>query len=140
MTEVLIDTDVVLDLLLDRTPFSEPAALIFSLCERQQIRGYITPLTYSNTWYLMRKIAPHERVMSKLNRLLSITELLVIDRDGTQLALQSKFKDFEDALQNYAAETHGGIRAILTRNGKDYRHGRIAAMSPGEFLKTWNNT
>lgn len=134
--EVLIDTDVVIDFLLDREPFSEPAAVVFSLCEQQQIKGYLTASTYSNTWYLLRKIAPHERVMSRLRKLLSITEILVIDRAATKEALQSKFTDFEDALQNYAAEQHGQIRVILTRNSKDYRHGRIPALSPKEFLKT----
>ncbi|PIV16660.1 MAG: DNA-binding protein, partial [Flavobacteriales bacterium CG03_land_8_20_14_0_80_35_15] len=104
MTRILIDTDIILDFFFDREPFAENAAKILSLCESKEIKGFITPVIISNVYYLLRQTAKHEKVIEKLKMLVSITEILVIDRDAILHALNSNFKDFEDALQNYSAE------------------------------------
>ncbi|MGI4727125.1 MAG: type II toxin-antitoxin system VapC family toxin [Janthinobacterium lividum] len=80
MTRILIDTDVILDFFFDRAPFADNAAKILSLCESKEIIGYITPGIISNVYYLLRQTAKHEKVIEKLKLLLSITEVLVIDR------------------------------------------------------------
>src|SRR3990172_12930120 len=116
MNKVLIDTDVILDFFFDRKPFSEHAAKIFSLCELKMIQGYVTPVIYSNVYYLLRQTAKHEKVIEKLNQLLTITDVLIIDKEVLVQALNSKFKDFEDALQNFAAIKVKTIDTILTRN------------------------
>lgn len=134
MKRVLIDTDVILDFFFDREPFSEAAAKILSLCELNLIQGYITPIMISNIYYLLRKNASHEKVIEKLKMLISITDLLVTDKTAVNEALNSDFKDFEDALQNYSAESNNGIDVIITRNIKDYKHSRIAIMNPIDYL------
>ena len=135
MQKILIDTDVILDFFFDRKPFSESAAKVFSLCESKEIVGYITPVIISNVYYLLRQTAKHEKVIEKLKMLVSITEILVIDRDSVLHALSSNFKDFEDALQNYSAETNKEIDLIVTRNLKDFKNSSLAVMSPDNFLK-----
>ncbi|MGA2298740.1 MAG: PIN domain-containing protein [FCB group bacterium] len=135
MDKVLIDTDVILDFFFDRQPFSEHAAKIFSLCELKQIQGYITPVILSNVYYILKQTAKHEKVIEKLSQLLTITDILIIDKDVISRALLSKFKDFEDALQNYAAEKSGKINVILTRNTKDYKNSEIGVMTPENYLK-----
>jgi predicted nucleic acid-binding protein len=136
MNNVLIDTDVILDFFFDRKPFSEHAAKIFSLCELKIINGFVTPVIYSNVYYLLRRTARHEKVIEKLNILLTITDVLIIDKEVLTRALNSKFKDFEDAIQNYAAEKAKSIDAILTRNIKDFRNSEIGIITPEEYLKT----
>lgn len=136
MNKVLIDTDVILDFFFDRKPFSEHASKIFSLCELKMIQGFVTPVIYSNVYYLLRQTAKHQKVIDKLKLLLTITDVLIIDKEVLVLALNSKFKDFEDALQNYAAIKAQTIDTILTRNLKDFRNSEIGVMTPEEYLKT----
>ena len=136
MNKVLIDTDVILDFFFDRKPFSEHASKIFSLCELKMIQGFVTPVIYSNIYYLLRQTAKHEKVIDKLKLLLTITDVLIIDKEVLVLAMNSKFKDFEDALQNYAAIKAQTVDTILTRNLKDFRNSEIGVMTPEEYLKT----
>ena len=60
---------------------------------------------------------------------------MVIYKNSIIVALNSDFKDFEDALQNYAAEINGEISLIITRNTKDYKKSELGVMSPEDFLK-----
>lgn len=136
MTKILIDTDVILDFFFDRKPFSENAAKILSLCESQEITGFLTPVILSNVYYLLRQTAKHKKVIEKLKMLVSITEILIVDRDSILQALNSEFKDFEDALQNYSAELNKEIDIIITRNIKDYKRSALAVLTPDNYLKT----
>lgn len=136
MEKVLLNTDVILDFFFDRQPFAEYAAKIFSLCELESIQGFVTPVIFSNVYYLLRRTAKHEKVIEKLNQLLTITDVLMMDKSVIVQALNSKFKDFEDALQNYAAVNEGYIDAILTRNIKDFKNSEIGVMTPEDFLRT----
>ena len=135
MQKVLIDTDVILDFFFDRKPFSESAAKVLALCESKEIIGFITPVIISNVYYLLRQTAKHEKVIEKLAMLVSITEILIIERDAILHALGSNFKDFEDALQNYSAETNKEIELIVTRNIKDFKNSSLAVMTPDNFIK-----
>ena len=136
MDKALIDTDVILDFFFDRQPFSDYAAKVLSLCESKSIQGFVTPVICSNTYYLLRQTAKHEKVIDKLNQLLTFVDVLTIDKEVIVQALNSKFKDFEDALQNYAAVNAGNVDIILTRNIKDFKNSEIGALTPEEYLKT----
>jgi len=136
MTNLLLDTDVILDFFFDRKPYSEHSVTILSLCELNKIKGYITPIILSDIYYLLRQTASHDKVIEKLSQLLNITEILSIGRNSILLDLNSKFKDFEDALQNYSAEINGNISIIITRNLKDYKNSSLSVMSPENYLKT----
>lgn len=136
MTRLLIDTDVILDFFFDRQPFAENASKIFSLCESKKITGFVTPVIISNVYYLLRQSAKHEKVIEKLKLLVSITEIAVMDKEVVTQALNSDFKDFEDALQNYSAEIHKEIDLIITRNTKDFKNSKLAVMSPDNYMKS----
>ncbi len=136
MENVLIDSDVILDFFLDRKPFSEDATQVLSFCESGKIKGYITPVICSNTYYLLRRIAKHEKVIQKLSQLLTIVDVLLMDKDIVLQALGSGFKDFEDALQNFAAIQSGIINVIITRNVRDYTRSTIGVLTPESYLKT----
>ena len=139
MKKILIDTDVILDFFFDRKPYSDDSTVILSHCQRGLLEGFITPVIISNTYYLLCKTARHERVIEKLKQLLTFINVLQMDKAVVDKALDSEFKDFEDALQNYAAINHGGIEVIITRNVKDYKKSEIGILTPDNFVKLINS-
>lgn len=138
MENILIDTDVIIDLLLDRQPFSNDSTLLINLCENGIISGYVTPVMLSNIYYLLRKIAKHEKIIDSLKKLLNIVDIAIIDRKSVLNALNSEFKDFEDALQNYSNIPEKQIDVIITRNIKDYKTSKLSVMTPETYLKSLN--
>ncbi|MCP5063468.1 MAG: PIN domain-containing protein [Ignavibacteriae bacterium] len=139
MKKILIDTDVILDFFFDRKPYSDYASRIFSLCEKGKLKAHITPVIISNTYYLLRRTATHKKVLEKIRLLLTITDILLIDKDVVLQALNSEFKDFEDALQNFACIKNGKIDVILTQNIKDYSKSKISVQTPENFIKAKMN-
>ena len=135
MENVLIDTDVILDFFFDREPFSEFATDILNLCEENKLKGFTTPVIICNTYYLLRKTAKHEIVIEKIKQLLTILDVLQIDKEVVLDSLNSEFKDFEDALQNYSALKNGKISIVLTRNIKDYKKSELAVLTPETYLR-----
>ena len=134
MDKVLIDTDVILDFLFDRKPFSEDAAQILSWCENSKIQGFVTSIMLSNIYYLLRKTAKHEKVIENLKMLLNIVDVITTNKDTVLDALHSEFKDFEDALQNFSAQNHDEIKVIITRNIKDYKRSNLVVMEPETYI------
>lgn len=136
MDKVLIDTDVILDLFFDRQPFADYSAQVIGLCETDRIKGFVTPVIYSNVYYLLRQTARHDKVIDHLKQLLMITDVLLMDKEVVSNALNSGFKDFEDGLQNFAAMENGGIDVILTRNLKDFSKSEIGVLTPESYIKS----
>ena len=136
MDKILIDTDVILDFFFDRQPFSEFATTIISWSEKKKVEGFITPVICSNLYYLLRQTAKHEKVIEKLTQLLTIIDVIQMDRHVIKSALASDFNDFEDALQNFAATQQGDINVILTRNIKDFKKSKIGVMTPENYINT----
>ena len=135
MELVFIDTDVCLDVLTERQPFYQAAAQLFSLVDRKKIIAGVSSLSFSNIHYILRQ--EHSAAESRriLSRFKSLVEVLAVDDKIVELALQSTFKDFEDALQYFTAiEYSSGI--IITRNLKDYKQAAIPVMTAESFLKT----
>jgi predicted nucleic acid-binding protein len=135
MDKVLIDTDVILDFFFNRQPFAEYASQVMGLCESNQIKGFVTPVTYSNVYYLLRQTARHDKVIDNLKQLIMITDVLLMDKEVVINALNSEFKDFEDGLQNFAAMKNGEIDVILTRNLKDFNKSEIGVLTPELYIK-----
>jgi len=120
-------------------PFSNHSSKVLSLCEEKKIDGFVTPLICSNTYYLLRKTARHQKVIEKLKQLLIILDVLPIDKNIVIQALNSGFNDFEDALQNYSAEKFNSINVIITRNVKGYKRSNLAVLTPANYLSKLYN-
>lgn len=133
MDKIFIDTDVILDFMLGRQPFVLESALIFSLAERKKIHICTTGLVYSNIYYILRKLAPHKKVIEQLTKLTKLTEVIDLSKKVVISALESEFNDFEDALQYFAAWTVN-CKMIITRNTKDYKYSELSVLTPGQFL------
>lgn len=138
METILIDTDVILDFFFDREPFSNDAAQILTLCEKGEINGFVTSIMLSNIYYLLRKTAKHEKVIENLKMLMNLIGVVTTNKETVLNALNSDFKDFEDALQNFSAQNSDQIKIIITRNIRDYKFSELSIMTPEMYLKTIN--
>ncbi len=131
---VLFDTDVILDLLLDREPFAEAAAEIFSEVEKGNSTGYICATTVTTIHYLATKAAGASKAKKSIHRLLSLLEVAPVNRAVLEGALESRDDDFEDGVVSEAA-SHLGATAIITRNVRHYKNSPVPAYLPTEILK-----
>jgi hypothetical protein len=104
----------------------------------KKIKGFVTPVICSNLYYLLRQTAPHKKVVEKLGLLLSFVDVIQMNKETIMAAINSEFKDFEDALQNFAAQKAGNIDVIVTRNVKDFSKSEISVLSPNNFLALCN--
>jgi predicted nucleic acid-binding protein len=135
MKDLFIDTDVIIDFLIDRKPFSREAAIIFTLIEQKKIRGNASSLTFSNLYYVLRKFESHSKVISKLDSLSELLNILKVDELTIKLALASGFPDFEDSIQHFCASESKKTDVIITRNVKDFKNSDLPIMTPGDYLK-----
>ena len=134
MKRVLFDTDVLLDFLFDRKPFSDHTLKLLLACQDKKKIGFITPVIFSNMYYILRQQASHVYVKEKLDVLLSILRVLPMSEQTVHLAINSSFKDMEDALQYFSALKNANVDAILTRNTKDFKKSAIPVFLPSEWI------
>ena len=133
MKKILVDSDVILDLMLERDMFFNPAAELFNLIEKKKIKASVSALHFSNLHYIIRKVKSNELAKSVLRKLAIIVNILSIDEKTIELALESDFPDFEDAIQYYAC-LDNDIDVIVTRNKKDFKSGKLPVMTAEEYL------
>ena len=132
--KIFLDTDVALDHLADRQPFAEYAHRLLALAETGELTVCVSSLSFSNLYYLLRKLKGHEAALVLLGKLKSLVRISAVGETEIESALASSFKDFEDAIQHFAAKAEGGVSAIVTRNKADYAASEIPVLSPDEFL------
>ena len=130
---LLIDTNILLDVLMNRQDFVKDSSMIWKLCETNQAKGYISALTIANLMYIMRKQLDPETIEKLLVQLKFIFDFTDFGVSDLQRAAEMKWTDFEDAVQSATAERlHADF--IITRNVKDFRSSKIMALTPTEFL------
>ncbi len=134
MAKVFVDTDIILDLLAGREPFYQYAAKLFSLADSGKIEICVSSLTFSNLNYILSKQFSVAQARKKLLTFKTLVTVLNVNEKVVDLALNSDFKDFEDALQYFTA-TEFTVTTLLTRNLKDYKKAEIAVLSAEQYLK-----
>jgi predicted nucleic acid-binding protein len=130
--KVLFDTNVVLDLLLDREPFSLDAARCFSWVEAGEIEGWLCGSTVTTLYYLIGKSIGARKARESISLLLSIFEVAPVNKTVLECALNLRFKDFEDAVMHEAARL-ANVDVIVTRNAADFKHATIPVRMPGKL-------
>jgi predicted nucleic acid-binding protein len=132
---VLIDTNIVLDFLLQREPFFQDAELLFQAIDAGQLIGYVTATTLTDIFYISRK---HTRSVEQARQTVSETLISMvicpIDRAVLESAFNSGLVDFEDAVQIFGAVAQG-LDAILTRDNKGFLSSPIPVLSIQELLQ-----
>jgi len=130
---VLFDTNVILDLMLDREPFAEPAARLLDLVERGDVTGWVCATTVTTIHYLATKALVPDRAIRHLENLMKLFHMAIVNRAVLEDALKSGFPDFEDGVVLHAAR-HAGAQAVVTRDTKGFERSDIPVYSPWEIL------
>lgn len=132
--KILFDTNIVLDVLMDRLPYSDVAVELFSKVEGGTIIGYLCGTTITTVYYLASKTVGSPRAREEIIKLLTLFEIAPVNRHVLESALVADFSDFEDAVIHEAA-CHVGVDAIVTRNRKDFRKARIVVYTSEEIAR-----
>ena len=135
MKKVFIDTNILVDLIADRRPFSKFAIQIFSKAEERKIKLYTSSHSIATTHYLLKKYIDEKELRDILHSILDYLNIVAIDQDVIKKGLKSKHKDFEDGLQIISACSIDKLDCIVTRNIKDFKGSEIAVLTPDELIK-----
>lgn len=135
MKKVFVDTNVLIDLIADRRPFSKFAIQIFSKAEERKIKLYTSSHSIATTHYLLKKYIDEKELRDILYSVLDYLNIVAIDQDVIKKGLKSKHKDFEDALQIISAYSIDKLDCIVTRNIKDFKGSEIPVLTPDELIK-----
>ena len=131
--KVLFDTNIILDVLLDREPFSDTATYLMTKVEKSEIVGYLGATTITTIYYLLQKNLGKKIAKEKVEVLLSIFEIIPINRIILESALKVNSSDFEDAVL-YKGGLHIGVEYIITRDVKGFKDSEIPVLNPIEFI------
>ena len=130
---LLIDANIILDVLLNRPDYVKDSAMIWKLCETEQMKGYVSTLTFANLVYIMRKQLDPEKIEDVFHKLNLIFEFADFSVSDLTHAADLNWNDFEDAVQSVTAERiHADY--IITRNVRDFSKSRVMAFTPSELL------
>ncbi len=131
---VLVDTNVLIDYVCNRSEFCDAAESLFALGMTGQVNLFITDISIVNALYVGRKYGfSSEQLSSLLHQILSFAHISIINDEVIHNALTSDWKDKEDAVQYYSAIA-SLVDVIITRNVKDFSQSIITILTPGEFL------
>lgn len=134
MKKIFVDTNIIVDLIADRRPFSKFAIEIFSKAEDKKLKLYTSSHSIATTHYLLKKYIEEKKLRNVLYNLLDYIQVIPVDLDVIKKGLKSKHKDFEDAIQMLCAYSIEKMDCIVTRNIKDFRDCEIPVLSPDELV------
>ncbi len=133
MENVLLDTNVVLDIALERTEFYEPAKKLIEKLYLASIPTFITASSVTDIYYVLKKKKGHLPTIGFLKNFFSIIDVVGVDKDIILNSLQSDRNDFEDAVQIETAKQND-ISTIITRNKKDFENSGLQIVTPLEYI------
>jgi len=135
MDKILVDTNIILDLLAKRESFYSEAQELFTFADKKQIILFVSSLTLANTYYVLSKSIKIENARKILRTLKVLVDILPMDDKIIDLALDSEFADFEDAIQYFTA-IENNLDLIVTRNLKDFKKSTIPVLTAKDYLAT----
>ena len=137
MKKIFLDTNIIVDLIADRKPFSKYSIEIFKKAEEKKIKLFTSSHSIATTHYLLKKYLEEKILRDVLYNLLDYVTVIAVDTDVLKKGLRSKHKDFEDSIQILCASTVEKIDCIVTRNTKDFRDSEILVLTPDELCLRW---
>lgn len=132
---VFLDSNIILDILLKNPSFYTESKSILELITSKRIDYFISATSVTDIYYIVKKYEKDDsKVRKYISDLLNIVSVAGIDETCIKNALQSSWKDFEDAVQNEVA-TQIGADYLITRNTKDFKETFTKVLTPQEFLQ-----
>ena len=131
--KLFLDTNVILDVLADRSPFADEAARVLSAIERGDAEGFIAAHTVTTLFYLLQRSLGLRKAKRALADLLKLLEVVPVDHDRLLQALAMNWKDFEDAVQA-ACAAKAEVDYLVTRNPSDFSGSDLDVVTPAELV------
>ena len=132
--KVFIDTNIILDYLADRSPYSGHAEQIFNLCIQGRAEGYITASSATDIYYLMNKVIGQQKTRAGLEMIFSLLNVASVAKSDLKKAMELSMTDFEDALVAVCAK-RVGAEYIVTRDEKGFNGSPVPPITPWNLLK-----
>lgn len=133
MKRFLLDVNVVLDVLLDRRPFAEPASALWATAENGAAEGFLAAHALTTLHYLNAKAVGPRMARDTTEALLSVFEVAAVDKAVLGDAVQLGWSDFEDAV-TAAAARRSRCDVLVTRNPRDFKRSPVRVLSPSEVV------
>lgn len=131
---ILIDSNIILDVVQEREPFTSNAKNILSQCITRRINGFVTAHSLCDIFYILRKDKTLAERLSLIGTLCKyVTVLSERQSDFEDIANNPETRDLEDSLQMFCAENYA-LDYIVTRNTKDFSASKIPAIEPDTFI------
>ncbi len=139
---IFIDSDIILDVLLQRLPFFENSVSLFEAEVNGIIRLYTSPSIILNVQYFSQKVIGKLKAIELIQRLLKHVEICITTKEHLTKAYHSSFSDVEDAVQYYSAASEKLMDYFVTRNVKDYARAdeHLNVITPKEAVKILSET
>ena len=132
---IWVDTNIILDIFLDREPYTEEARLIMTKCADREVIGYLAAHSIPNLFYILRKAYSQRERRRLIRNLCDIFRISDLNTEKIISAVENEeFTDFEDCLQEECA-VEAMADYIVTRNPADYKQSRVKVIEPDEFIK-----
>ncbi len=136
---VLLDTNIIVDVALERQPQNEASKQVLLLVEQGQIEGYISASTFGDLYYIIRRSRGREWTTDFINWLVTYCQIATFNEAVIRMALTSNFRDFEDAIQ-YSTAVVNQLDVIVTRNPQDFPVTIPRIISPNELIQELTNS
>ena len=130
---VLVDTNVVLDLILDRAPWADDASRLLDAIGNERLRGFIAGHAVTTVHYIVERERDRTRAATAVSDLLALLDVVSLESSDFQRALSLGLRDYEDAVQA-AACLKVGATFLVTRNARDFKGTPVEVRSPAEVL------
>lgn len=130
---LFFDTNVLLDHLLDREPFADDAAELWSMAERREIVGHVSAVSFNLVYYIVRNQAQESAARRAIRALRDVFEVVEVDAQIINQAIDSGFADFEDAIQ-HACALRAGATHLVTRDLPGFRRSEVLVVAPDAYL------
>ncbi|HEX4133674.1 MAG TPA: PIN domain-containing protein [Bryobacteraceae bacterium] len=129
MKRILLDTNIVLDVLLNRQPYADAGAAVWTAVETGALQGMLAAHAVTTIHYLIRKEMGNARTARTLSAILKVFGVAAVDEAVIREALQLPVSDFEDSVTAAAARL-AGCECIVTRNPKGFRGSPVRSLTP----------
>jgi predicted nucleic acid-binding protein len=137
--KVLLDTNIILDVALERQPFFDDSETIISLAEQGQIEGYICASSFGDLYYIIRKAKGRDLALEFLREIVTLCQIATVDSNAINMALTINFRDFEDAIK-YSTAVLSNFDVIVTRNSSDFPVTTPRIMTPQQLIQELTNS
>ena len=132
--KILLDTNIIVDVALERQPFYSQSIQVLSFVYQRQVEGYISASTCSDLYYIIRKIKGRDETIDFLRRILTFCQVAIVDQSVIAMAISANFRDFEDAIQ-YSTAIVNQLDLIVTRDPQDFPVATPRILTPDQLIQ-----